>query len=192
MSALSDAVISACLKMAVDLEISKRRPPGPARRYQEKPVARWCEAPAGHAWLYVDGADRRLWLDASEATHDEAWIWLLHELEHVVFWHDQRGPDVYEMLMMPWSIAVLRYHGIPANTYWSAPYTSTTTTDLRHRGINNAEVGDWRHPMRSTWYKRCRALNVALGVITNDYAPTWKYPDWQAIGFCPSELEDIS
>ena len=180
---LRAAVETACDRMGVVLTVSSKRP----SMGEVSAAPRWLFAPAGPAALYVNGDDRRLWLEDKEAAHDEGWIWVLHELEHVVFWHPRRGVECNETLMMPWAVAALRAAGLPSSVYMRSDYTLATYVD--HLGSFGClrEVGDWKRPERSAWFLRAKAANIAAGTITEDGVPTWRYPDWSST--C---LEDLT
>lgn len=172
---LRTAVETACDRMGVVLTVSIEWPP----MGEVSAAPRWLFAPAGPAALYVDGDDRRLWLEDKEAAHDEGWIWVLHELEHIVFWHPLRGVGCDEMLMMPWAVAVLRAEGLPSTVYMRSDYTLNTQIDIVGP-LNqcSSEVWHWKRPERSAWFLRAKAANIAAGTITDDGLPTWRYPNW--------------
>lgn len=157
--------------MGVDLMRSERLPA----------EAGWQVGPAGAALNRTDGIER-VWLDG-RVQHPECWIWALHELEHLVFWRDDLSLDNHaEQLMMPWGVAVMRAGGLPTCAYLGSDYTSAThlpETWIRGRWLS--EVGDWKQPQRSGWYRRARAANLAAGTITAAGLPTWRRPDWSAI-----------
>lgn len=175
---LRTAVEAACDRMGVVLTVSSECP---SKGWLiGDPI--WLFAPAGSAALYVDGDDRRLWLEDKEATHDEGWIWVLHELEHIVFWHPRKGVECDEMLMMPWAVAVLRAAGLPSTVYMRSNYTLNTYIDIvGPRSGHSSEVWHWKRPERSAWFMRAKAANIAAGTITDDGFPTWRYPDWNCL-----------
>lgn len=166
---LRTAVETACGRMGVVLTVSSEWPV----------MGGWLFAPCGPAALYVDGDDRRLWLEDKDATHDEGWIWVLHELEHIVFWHPLRGVECDEMLMMPWAVAVLRAAGLPSTVYMRSVCTLSTQINIVRPGNRyGSEVENWKRPERSAWFMRAKAANIAAGTITDDGLPTWRYPNW--------------
>ena len=175
---LRTAVETACDRMGVVLAASNEWP-----HMSKTPDApRWLFAPAGPAALYVEGDDRRVWIEEISATHNEGWIWALHELEHVVFWHPQRGVECEEMLMMPWGVAVLKAAGLPSTMYMRSAYTlSAHLETVGPKNNYSSNVGDWKRPERSAWFLRAKAANIAAGTITADGLPTWRYPDWRLI-----------
>lgn len=154
--------------MGVSLILSPSRPDG------------MIGAPCGAAALSVDGADRRIWLNETDAVHDEGWIWVLHELEHVVFWHPTRGVDFNEALMMPWGVAALRACRISAAVYFGSPYTAMTTIDC-YADRRQLPVDWWKCPWNTAWYRLGADFCRAFGAIDNRGLPTWRYPDWSAV-----------
>lgn len=44
----------------------------------------------------------------------------------------------------------------------------------RHQRTGYAEVGDWKRPTRTWWWREGAAKAVALGLLTPDGRPTWK------------------
>ena len=174
---LRTAVETACDRMGVVLTVSSAWPP----MGEVSAAPRWLFAPGGPSALYVDGGDRRVWIEDKEAAHAEGWIWALHELEHVVFWRPQRGVECDEMLMMPWAVAVLKAAGLPSTVYMRSDYTLSTWVDYGGPDDERREVGHWKRPERSAWFLRAKAANIAAGTITADGLPTWRYPDWRLI-----------
>lgn len=172
---IRSAVETACARMGVSLAISPRPQDGIG----------WLFAPVDSAALYVAGDDRRVWLNEATARHPGGWIYALHELEHCVFWHPENGVDIDEMLMMPWAVAVLRSAGLPSTAYMRSSYTLTTQIGvvgpIRHT-YGGSEVGDWKRPERSAWFLSAKRDNIAAGTITPGGLPTWKFPDWDALG----------
>lgn len=169
---LAAAVTNACDRMGVKL-------------------FRYMSAPEGDGWMQfnyhqaLNPISMSIWLDGGE-NHAEAWFWALHELEHLVFWRDE-DPDMSdspEMLYMPWGVGVLRYSGVPAVEYMRSTYNSATSTGGGEMYVGNRvfeEVGDWKYPLKSAWYLRARAANIAAGTIDERGMPTWRRPDWSKI-----------
>ena len=170
---LRTAVETACDRMGVVLTVSSQYPPMGA--------SQWIGAPCGSAALYVAGDDRSVWLEDINATHEEAWIWVLHELEHVVFWHPDKGAECDERLMMPWAVAVLRAFGLRSSLYMRSDYTQATWVDCLGPNGRLREVSNWKRPERSAWFMRAKAANISAGTITANWLPTWRRPDWRLI-----------
>lgn len=140
----------------------------------------WMNGPAGPS---LNPSTRSIWADSRD-DDAETWFQVLHELEHLVFWRDE-DPDLsdsVEQLMMPWGVSTLRAAGIPAALYMRSPYNNATA--MRDLWIGNRrydEVGSWKRPLRSAWYLRARAANIAAGTIDASGLPTWRRPDWSKI-----------
>lgn len=142
----------------------------------------WHIAPAGAAALNRSDDQRLIWLRTIDMEHSEGWIWVLHEIEHHLFWHPELRLNVPEQLMMPFTIAVLRAAGLSAKQYFDSAYTRyTVLPEMYHRGKYFNEVGSWSRPLSSGWYRRAYAANIAAGTIGADGLPTWRAPDWGAI-----------
>lgn len=142
----------------------------------------WIDGPAG-AWLNANGPIQRVWL-SPQNSHSEAWFWVLHELEHLVFWRDDDPDlnDATEQLMMPWGIGVLRASGLPASLYMRSAYNSATTLPEMYIGERRyTEVADWKRPLQSAWFRRAREANIAAGTLDANGLPTWRRPDWSRI-----------
>lgn len=165
------AVLVAFDRMGVHLVRSEAPPNDPG----------WQFGPAGPG-MNVSGGCQRVWLEHN-LDHPEAWIWALHELEHVVFWRDDLSiEEASEQLMMPWGAAVLRAGGLSGRAYLESGYTSGTALPELWIGSRMLrEVGDWKRPHRSAWYRRALAANIEAGTIAQDRMPTWHRPDWTKI-----------
>lgn len=138
-------------------------------------------------WVLAPSADEALnHEDMSIMTTGDEWIRVLHEIEHLVWWHHEYGEDVRENLLMPIGIGMLREFGIPASYYMRHPYCADTWIAEYHR--TRTYIFDWKHPTRSAWYTRARLANVAAGVIDERGLPTWRYPDWSKVDYAEHVL----
>lgn len=106
---------------------------------------------------------------------------VLHELGHLVFWGPQFGLDTQEEWFIPWEEAVFRWASDgDAALYWSDAYTKLTA--ITADGFSGAkEVGEWRRPQRSGWFRSASSLCRRLGVLTRCGEPTWEAPDWSRL-----------
>lgn len=105
---------------------------------------------------------------------------VIHEIEHLVWWHPTLGVEAPEWLMMPLGVALLREVGLPAHAYMEHPYTAFTIIPRKTCEIGKA-VERWKHPTRSAWYRRAVDASVKSGVLSDTLKPTWKFPDWSEI-----------
>lgn len=168
---LSEAVMDACDHMGVGIVRT------PWRTLPEN----WREGPSPNASL--EPYKRLIWVNPSQDTH-ETWLCALHELEHLVFWRDDdplmRKCD--ETLFMPWGVGALKAAGIKASVYFGSPFNRETGVGEMWIGKRVYDtVGSWKHPMRSAWYKRARAANIAAGTLDAAGVATWKMPEWSKI-----------
>jgi len=169
---LASAVRNACDRMGVTLVRSEHRPG----------IGAWISFNQRQA---LNPMTRSVWLDSREE-HTEAWFWALHELEHLVFWRedDPQMRSSPELLFMPWGVGVLRAAGVPGAEYMRSTYNRATVTGIGALWIGKrcyGEVGDWAYPMKSAWFRRARAANIAAGTIDERGLPTWRMPDWSKI-----------
>lgn len=172
MSALEKAVRNACDRMGVGIV----QVPRSQRR------GRWKEGPTASAGL--EPVNRMIWLDPKYDANEDAWLWVLHELEHLVFWRDddpmmEKTP---EYMMMPFGVGSLAAGGIRSSVYWRSTFNyETAIFDCSVGDKMFYRVSDWKHPMRSAWSRRAKAMLIDACVLNEDGLPTWKMPDWSKI-----------
>ena len=175
MNDLEAAVRYACRRMGVELIRSGDWRPDDDGRV-------WNFGPAT-ASLSMDGTPA-IYSQSDWSTNEE-WIHVLHELEHFVFFHPDKGFDIGESLMMPWSVGVLRASGIPGHLYMQSTYTQDTGIEFKKPSKSTvgvpAAVWHWRRPERSWWYKSAVRAQLAAGTLGADLLPTWRRPDWSKI-----------
>lgn len=128
--------------------------------------------------------------DMAIMTTGRDWIQVIHEIEHLVWWHNEYGVYVRENLMMPVGIGMLREFGVPASYYMRHPYCAQTmiTDCFEDELAKRSLIMDWKHPTRSAWYRRAQQANIAAGVIDERGLPTWRYPDWSRVNYAEHEL----
>jgi hypothetical protein len=161
-----DDVAKACAIQGVEF-ISSRKRPGKG----------WLIGPADGAFRVAEGV-RQVWMPERAWDGLEPALWALHELAHVVFWHEVRRQRMPEEFFMPWEVAVLRWAGGSRALYFSSAYTLETVVRSEWIGETCRDtVSDWKRPGCSAWYRRAFADNLAAGTIDERGLPTWRMPD---------------
>lgn len=161
----------------------------------------WCISPGGdlvtHPVLGVSGFS---------LGQSEVWVYLLHEVSHVVF--AARGEPYsskprshpaglvgspYARLhfgwgecsgQLQWEYAALLEVGSRklANLYLNNGYQQETTfewADARGRNPQTRRVGDWVRPRQALWWRRGVENNKRNGTFDAKGRPTWRRPVWR-------------
>lgn len=145
-------------------------------------------APGGGSAIFCGPDGLRVLVE--EGARDELWTVLLHEISHVAWWHPGKGMGAIlcEGPMIAYEFQVVRALGglELARNYLNDQYTQFTALgeeshpQAEYRGIVRAysEVADWRHPRRSSWWRRGLDLSRRLGLLDDHLAPTWQRAAW--------------
>jgi hypothetical protein len=140
------------------------------------------DRPAGVKWGPSGSAGLR-WPSTVVAEEDAGVQYVLHEGAHLIT--ASKPQDVEDVAeedgLMQLERAVARYLRaserravIDYQHITSLSFDHVGAMFRRHPRHGYAEVGDWRRPTRSRWWRNGIARAVALGRLTPDGRPTWK------------------
>lgn len=185
------AVRLGCERFGVEM-MRTLEPPAPQGRMMGASSRGWISGPA-NASLFKEGPIEKVWMGGTQRPGAENWMAALHELEHLVFWHPERGAKIPEHLMMPFGAGLLTCVGLHPSAYFDSDYVALSVLPHAENSghVGTLEVANWDKPEHSGWYRKAFDACVAAGVLTAAGVPTWTRPVWSAIDLASHEFVDV-